>query len=130
MGLPNFDLAAGNYDCQDCGINYHVVPQEFPDDSTEFCTRCIGLWFACLKKLEQVYIIVPGLPRAQSNDKQYISRYGEASTHVGVLKEALLRDPTCRIVGTSMHSMKIDDVVGLLMSWFILRCIVPRGKDC
>ncbi|KAK7702874.1 hypothetical protein SLS64_009485 [Diaporthe eres] len=115
VGLPNFDLGAPNDNCQDCGRNYHFQRGAFPKGGIEFCTRCIGLWFARLNNLEQVYIIIPGLPRAQGTDKQYIARYGEADTHRRVLKEALQRDPTCRVVGSSILSVNTDDVPGQVM---------------
>lgn len=75
MGLPNYDL--GEEGCQDCRLTYQQMPNEFPDPSLEFCDRCIGYWFSMLKKLEQVYLIVPGLPRAQKTDRHHLVRYGE-----------------------------------------------------
>ncbi|KAG6362406.1 hypothetical protein INS49_010636 [Diaporthe citri] len=112
MGLPSFDLAAHNYYCQDCDRNHQVVPQKFPGDNIEFCNRCIGLWFARLIKLEQVYIIVPGLPKAQTTDQQYISRYGELATVDGAFAEAVQKDPTCQVVGSYPFHVNTGFVAG------------------
>lgn len=119
MGLPNFDLAARNYGCQDCSRNYRVEPQEFPGHDIEFCTRCIGLWFARLRNLEQVYIIVPGLPRAKSTDKQYISRYGEAAANVRAFREAVQKDPTCEFVGAYPFNVDTMNYAGRALGWSI-----------
>lgn len=119
MGLPNLDLAARNYGCQDCGRNYPTDPQAFPGYNIEFCTRCIGLWFARFRNLEQVYIIVPGLPRAQTTDKQYISRYGEAATNVRAFTEALQRDPTCQFVLAYPFNVDAGNFAGQVTGWSI-----------
>lgn len=134
LGLPNFDLAAQDYRCQDCGEVYQDDPTAFPNDRTEFCTECIGLWFAQLHNLEQVYIIVPGLPRAQKTDKRYISRYGEAATVMQVLGEARQNDPTWEFLGA--RALKVDNrrESGAVMSWLILSYLYstssPAEKDC
>lgn len=118
-GLPNFDLAARNYGCQDCGRRYHADPQEFPGDNIEFCTGCIGLWFARPRSLEQVYIIVPGLPRADRTDKQYISRYGETVTTVQAFTQAMQEDPTCRFVAADDFAVHTYNFAGLVTGWLI-----------
>ncbi|KAI7776873.1 hypothetical protein LA080_004351 [Diaporthe eres] len=125
-GLPNFDLAARNYGCQDCGRNYHADPSDFPGDNIEFCTRCIGLWFARLRNLEQVYIIVPGLPRADRTDKQYISRYGETATNVQAFTQARQEDPTCRCVGVYDFDVDTGNFAGLVAA---SRSIEAFGTD-
>lgn len=98
IGLPNFDLPAHNYHCEDCDRDYRAKPEAFADDSIELCLRCIGLWFGRLPNLEQVFIMIPGLPRAQTTDKHHIVRYGEARKVVQVMKEARQNDPTCDFV--------------------------------
>lgn len=133
MGLPNYDLAAQNYGCQDCGKNYHNDPQAFPNDRIEFCTACIGLWFAKLVNLEQVYIIVPGLPRAQRTDKRFISRYGEAASINRLLREAQQSDPTWKFLGARRLEVDNFNESGTMLGWLILPCIVlhhQHGKDC
>lgn len=107
MGLPNYDLAARNYRCQDCGRDYNADTRYFRNDRIEFCSPCIGLWFARLKNLEQVYIIVPGLPRAQGTDKQYMSRYCALGTHNRVYAEVLQRDPTCQFA-SPIYRFQVD----------------------
>lgn len=132
IGLPNYDLAAQDYRCQDCDRNYRRDPRAFPSNRIEFCTECIGLWFAQFKNLEQVYIIVPGLPRAQRTDMQYISRYGEAATVERVIREARQNDPTSVFVDARPLKVDNDRVSGTVFGWLILPCIVlhhQQGKE-
>lgn len=122
MGLPNYDLAAQGYGCQDCGKNYQDEPLAFPNDSIEFCLRCMGLWFACLKNLEQVYIIVPGLPRARKTDRHHIFRYGEARTVVRAIISAAQNDPTAEFRGTYFAPVSTDRFTGVMHGWLTLPC--------
>ncbi|KAL1854821.1 hypothetical protein Daus18300_011337 [Diaporthe australafricana] len=87
VSLPRFDrnLYRG---CRDCGSLR--VPEGLPN--LEFCTSCIGTWTDQLEQVEQVFLIVPGLPRAQNTDQRHIFRYGENATvtaAVGVQNEDL-----------------------------------------
>lgn len=126
MGLPNYDLAARNYRCQDCGRDYNPDNGYFRNNRIEFCSPCIGLWFARFKNLEQVYIIVPGLPRAQGTEKQYISRYGADGTHDRVYAEALQRDPTCQFSRPLSHyHVDTGEVTGTAIGQFSLPCAAP-----
>lgn len=46
-------------------------------DAPEYCAVCAGSWVCYFRNLEQVFLIVPNLPKAEPRDEVLVYRFGE-----------------------------------------------------
>lgn len=78
ISMPQCNQGADDFLCKDCGNDFSNSPRMFLED-VEFCRDCMASWTAELRDVELVYLIVPGLRRAQVGDKVSVRRLGEAA---------------------------------------------------
>ncbi|KAH8771658.1 hypothetical protein F5883DRAFT_664629, partial [Diaporthe sp. PMI_573] len=122
QGLPRFDLAAGDYRCQDCGKDHTDEPERFSEGEVEFCTDCFGHWFALLKRIEEIYLVVPGLPRAQRTDTYHVFRYGELDAAGQPHEEAERGGRTCESRDRPVHDVCIRNFNGPPRDMLLFGC--------
>lgn len=76
--MPQCNRGADDFLCRDCGKDF--ADDGGPDrflDGVEFCKSCLASWTSELPDVELVYLIVPGIRRAQVGEKVAVSRFGE-----------------------------------------------------
>lgn len=64
--------------CRSCNKDHTQSPQLF-QGSMEFCKTCMASLILNLLGVERVYLLVPGIRRAQAGDEQMVYRWGETS---------------------------------------------------
>lgn len=77
--MPPCQRQHGYFKCRDCREDFAQQPDIFWG-RVEICKLCIASWICELQDLERVYLIVPGLPRAQIGDEDLVYRWGEPAT--------------------------------------------------
>lgn len=83
ISMPQCNREEDDFSCKDCGRDLTHDPDMFVG-RVEFCLECMASWTAELRDIEKVYLIVPGVRRAQAGDEVEVYRFGESSTILAV----------------------------------------------
>lgn len=75
FGIPGPRDAPSDFRCLDCGKDYTDDQEMIARFG--FCRLCVATWTSELRDIERVYLIVPGIPRAQPGDMVEVFRFGE-----------------------------------------------------
>lgn len=78
--------------CRDCYNDWANVPFMF-SGQIEICKLCMSSYIELLEELERIYIIVPGVRRAQAGEEEVVYRWGEPDTIRDAI-EALPAEPS------------------------------------
>lgn len=100
--MPLRNRRAGYFICRDCRNDFAHSPDMFWG-RVEICRLCIASWVSELQDIERVYLIVPGVRRAQVGDEDVVYRWGEPAT-IQAAVDSLPAPP-------SSHALVADDTV-------------------
>lgn len=77
--MPMCNAGGWDFTCGDCHDDLADDPGSF-SAQVEICRRCIASWVFRFRDIERVYLIVPGVRRAQAGDYGVVYRWGEPAT--------------------------------------------------
>lgn len=88
VGLPPLTRKSKIVRCKDCKQIMDEAPFNlaWESDAPEYCVVCVGHWVCYFPQLEQVFLIVPGLPKAKPGDEVLVFRFGEGELVEDILK--------------------------------------------
>lgn len=77
LGLPPLTRTGYVVECEDCKETIEENPcLAWRGNPPHYCNFCVGDWVAYFRNLEQVFLIVPGLVRAEPGGAVNVYRYG------------------------------------------------------
>ncbi|KAG6362404.1 hypothetical protein INS49_010634 [Diaporthe citri] len=88
LGLPPLTRAGYVFDCEDCKdpVNETHDDLEWRAHPPHYCSVCVGDWVTYFPNLEQVFLIVPGLDKAEPGDEVLVYRFGDKEIVEDILK--------------------------------------------
>lgn len=88
LAVPPLTRKSKVVQCKDCGdkMNESKFRLAWRSDAPEYCAVCVGSWVWCFRNLEQVFLIVPNLPKAEPRDEVLVYRFGEKDLVEGIIK--------------------------------------------
>ncbi|KAI7776871.1 hypothetical protein LA080_004349 [Diaporthe eres] len=88
LGLPPLTRGSKVVRCQDCRQIVDEAPFKLAWESAapDYCVVCVCNWVCYFPKVEQVFLIVPGLPKAEPGDEVLVYRFGEGELVEDILK--------------------------------------------
>ncbi|KAG6362405.1 hypothetical protein INS49_010635 [Diaporthe citri] len=101
VSMPMCNRGPWDFICSDCHNDLANDPGSF-SVQVEICRQCIASWVSKFRDIERVYLIVPGVRRAQIGDEEAVYRWGEPATIQAAIDS--LPKPF-------LHTQVADDVV-------------------
>lgn len=74
--------------CKDCGEKTNEAEScpAWAFDAPDYCAVCAGSWVCYFRNLEQVFLIVPDLPKAEAGQEVLVYRFGEKEAVEDILQ--------------------------------------------
>lgn len=88
LALPPLTRRSNVVQCKDCGEKTNEAQScpAWASDAPDYCAVCAGSWVCYFRNLEQVFLIVPDLPKAEPGDEVLVYRFGEKDVVEDILK--------------------------------------------
>lgn len=88
LALPPLTRRSEIVWCKDCGEKTNEAEScpAWRFNAPEYCAVCVGSWVWCFRNLEQVFLIVPDLPKAEPQDEVVVYRFGDKELVENILK--------------------------------------------
>lgn len=109
LGLPPLTRISKVVRCKDCKkiMDETLFNLAWQYGAPDYCVVCVGHWVCYFPNVEQVFLIVLGLPKAEPGDEVLVYRFGEGDLVEDILKATEYSDsvkhfPRRDVEGTSL----------------------------
>lgn len=88
LAMPPLTRKSEIVRCKDCGQKTNEAEScpAWRFNAPEYCAVCVGSWVWCFRNLEQVFLIVPDLPKAKPGDEVLVYRFGKKEVVEDIIK--------------------------------------------